>query len=164
METVRFYDSDTGKVVNIPAAELAPGAVQAQVSGIDGVVWLLAEKLKINEFQHPPFGENVRAYIRRIQEAFAEHRPLSFEEWEDGFRRDLDPGPEIGIWHHAATVYTELSADESSPERRKAICDCIFSCMLASPDTIWRVYQPSGISKAEAQAVIDRFYTFPGDE
>src|SRR5689334_15852325 len=82
-EMVRFFDGETGRVVRIPASELRPGALQAHVQGIEGLVWLLPDQLQPGEIKHPPFGEDVRAYIRQIQEAFAEHRPLSFEEWED---------------------------------------------------------------------------------
>jgi hypothetical protein len=39
-ETVAFFDVEIGRVVHIPASELRPGAVQAQVQGIDGLVWL----------------------------------------------------------------------------------------------------------------------------
>lgn len=64
MEAVQFYDVDNGKVVTIPASELAPGAVRAQVHGIDGIVWLLPEKLKQGSVKHPPFEEGIRDYIR----------------------------------------------------------------------------------------------------
>jgi hypothetical protein len=51
--------------------------------------------LRQGEIRHPPFDEELRAYIRDIQAAFAEHRDLSFEEWEDGFRRDAHREREI---------------------------------------------------------------------
>src|SRR5262245_41215003 len=104
-EMVRFYDVESRRVVDIPASVLRPGAVQAQVQGIDGLVWLLPDQLKQGEIKHPEFDEGIRDYIRQIQGAFAEHRPLSFEEWEDGFRRDADPEREIALWSHAADVY-----------------------------------------------------------
>jgi hypothetical protein len=166
METVRFFDVDSGTVVTIPASELAAGAVQARVEGIDGVVWLLPDKLKPGEVTHPPFDEGVRAYIRQIREAFAEHRPLSFEEWEDGFRRDSDPLQEIALWCHAAEVYAAFAAGEPAAERRKDVYRCVVTCMNASPDTVWRVFQPRALSRPEAEQVVNRFYgrgAEPGD-
>jgi len=157
-ETVRFYDVESGKVITIPAAELAPGAVRAQVEGIEGIVWLLPEKLQQSEIQHPPFDGEVREYIRQIQETFAEHRLLSFEEWEDGFRRDADPAPEIAIWLHASDVYTQFAGDESDAARRRDIYRCLIACMTASRDTIWRVYMPEVLSRPEAEQVVNRFY------
>ena len=165
METVRFYDVDTGTIVTIPASELATGAVRAQVQGVDGIVWLLPEKLEQGDVKHPPFDEEVRRHIREIQAAFAEQRALSFEDWEDGFRRDTNPVPEIAIWHHAADVYAAFADAEASAERRRDAYRCIVNCMIAGPDDIWRVFKCEALSRQEAQAIIDRFYgnqTDPG--
>src|SRR5947209_3226879 len=82
-EMVPFFDAETGRVVRIPASELRPGAVQARVQGIDGVVWLLPDQLKPGEVKHPPFEEGIRDYVRQIQAAFAEQRSLTLEQWED---------------------------------------------------------------------------------
>jgi hypothetical protein len=118
IEKVPFFDVESGRVVRIPASELRPGAVQARVQGIEGLVWLLPDQLKQGPVQHPPFDEGIRAYIRQIQEAFAEHRALSFNEWEEGFRRDAHPEREIAIWSHAADIYTAFAGNEPSAERR----------------------------------------------
>jgi hypothetical protein len=158
METVQFFDLDTGKVVTIPASELAPGAVQARVQGIEGIVWLLPDKLKQDRLKHPPFDEGVRKFIRQIQATFAEHRPITFEEWEDGFRRDTNPAPEIALWAHAAEVYTAFAGEEAAAERRWDVYRCVVTCMSASPDTIWRVLKTEALSREEAEAVVNRFY------
>src|SRR5262249_31618024 len=131
----------------------------------DGVVWLLPDKLQQSGLKHPPFEEGVRDYIRKIQAAFAEHRPLSFQEWEDGFRCDDCPGPEIALWSHAADVYSEFTGGESSSDRRREVYRCVVTCMNASPDTIWRVFKAAALSRSEAAAVVNRFYgdqTEPG--
>src|SRR5438477_2186522 len=148
-EMVPFFDVESGRVVQIPATELRPGAVQARVQGIEGLVWLLPDQLKPGEVKHPPFDEDVRAYIRQIQAAFAEHRPLSFEEWEDGFRRDAEPAREIALWSHAADVYTAFAGTEPSPERRKDVYRCIVACLTTGPDTVWHVLRPAVLSRAE---------------
>jgi hypothetical protein len=118
-ELVPFFDVESGRVVRIPASELRPGVVQARVQGIEGLVWLLPGQLKQGDVKHPPFDEGTRTYIRQIREAFAEHRPLSFEEWEDGFRRDANPEREIALWSHAADIYTAFAGSEASAERRR---------------------------------------------
>lgn len=96
-ETVPFLDVASGRVVRIPAAELRPGVIRVRLEGTDEVVWALAKDLRPGEVCHPPFDEGTRAYIRQIQAAFAEHRPLSFDEWEIGFRRDSTPEREIAL-------------------------------------------------------------------
>src|SRR5438105_517510 len=97
-ETVPFLDMESGRVVRIPAAELRPGTIQVRVQGIDELVWVLPDQVKQGEVKHPPFGEDIRAFIRQIQAAFVEHRQLSLEVWEDGFRRDAHPEREIALW------------------------------------------------------------------
>jgi hypothetical protein len=158
MDTVRFFDVDTGKVVTIPAAELAPGAIRARVQGIEGIVWLLPDKLQQGDIKHPPFAEDIRQYIREIHAAFAEHRQLSFDEWEDGFRRDANPTPEIALWSHAADVYLALTGGEPDADRRRDVYRCIVACMNATPDTIRMVFTPEVLSRPEAEQVANRFY------
>jgi hypothetical protein len=97
VEMVSYFDTEAKRVVRIPASELRPGVVQAQVQGIDELVWISPEQFHPGEIRHPPFDEDVRAYIRQIQEALTEQRPISFEEWEDGFRRDNHPEREIAL-------------------------------------------------------------------
>src|SRR5262245_18656408 len=87
-DMVPFLDVGSGRLVRIPASELRPAAVQVRLQGSDDVVWALPDQLRQGDIKHPEFDEGIRDYIRQIQSAFAEHRTLSFEEWEDGFHRD----------------------------------------------------------------------------
>jgi hypothetical protein len=157
-EMVRFFDVESGRVVQIPASELRPGTIQAQIEGIDGVVWVLPDQLKLGEIKHPPFDEGIRAYIRQIQEAFAEQRPLSFEEWEEGFRRDATPEREIALWSHAADVYTVFAGREPSAQRRRDVYRCIVACLTSGPDAVWHVLRPEALSRAEAEQIVNRFF------
>lgn len=157
-EMVPFFDVENGRVVQIPASELCPGAIQARVQGIEELVWLLPDQLKQGDIKHPPFEEGIREYIRQIQEAFAEHRTLSFEEWEDGFRRDANPEREIAIWFQAADIYTAFAGNEQSVERRRDIYRCIVACLTSGPDAVWHVLKPEVISRAEAEQIVNRFF------
>jgi hypothetical protein len=156
--TVPFYDVESGRVVRIPATELRPGAVQAQVHGIDGLVWLLPDQLRQGEIKHPEFDEGIRDYIRQIQSAFAEHHPLSFEEWEDGFRRDANPEREIALWSHAADVYAAFAGTETSAEFRRDIYRCVVACLTSGPDSVWHVLKPEELSRGQAEQVVNRFF------
>lgn len=141
-EMVPFLDVASGRVVRIPASELRPGVVQVRLQGSNEVVWALPDQLRPGELKHPAFDESVRDYIRHIQAAFAEQRPLSFEEWEDGFRRDITPEREIALWCHAADVYTAFAASEPGPERRRDVYRCIVTCMTTGPNAVWKVLRP----------------------
>jgi hypothetical protein len=157
-EMVPFLDTEAGRVVRIPASELRPGAIQVRLQGSDEIVWALPEQLHQGEVKHAEFDEGVRDYIRQIQAAFAEHRPLSFEEWEEGFRRDADPGREIAIWSHAADIYTAFTVNEVSPERRRDVYRCIVTCMTTGPKGVWNVLRPEILSRAEAEQLVNRFF------
>jgi hypothetical protein len=154
---VPFLDTETGRVVQIPASELRPGAVQIQMEGI-GLTWALPHQFKDGGVRHPLFDERAGAYIHQIHETFAEHRHLSFDEWEDGFRRDAKPEREIALWSHAADVYTALAGDEPSAERRKDVYRCIVACLTTTPDTVWYVLKPTVLGRGEAEQVVNRFY------
>src|SRR5262245_28752677 len=160
-EMVPFLDTENGRVVRIPASELRPGAIQVRLQESDEVVWALPDQLHQSEIQHPEFNEDVRDFIRQIQVAFAEHRPLSFEEWEEGFRRDANPAQEIGLWLHAAEVYTAFTADEPFAERRRDVYRCIVACLTTSPDAVWHVLRLEVLSRAESEQVVNRFFGKP---
>jgi hypothetical protein len=159
MDTVKFYDIESGQITIIRAASLPFGAVRAEVRGIDGIVWVLPAKLQPGPFQHAQFSEPVRDFIRYIQSAFAEHMPLSFIEWEDGFRRDRTPESEIATWVHAANVYTDFVGQRqwSAAERADAY-RVIVACMNASQDLVWQTVSLSVLSRPQLETVVSRFY------
>jgi hypothetical protein len=157
-DMVPYLDVEAGRVVRIPASELRPGAIQVRLQGSDEVVWALPEQLTQGDIKHPEFDEGIRDYIRQIQVAFAEQRPLSFDEWEDGFRRDSNPEREIAIWSHAADIYTAFTADEPDAGRRRDVYRCIVTCLTTGPDGIRHVLRPEVLSLAEAEEVAKRFF------
>lgn len=161
---VPFYDVPSRRVVHIPPAELRPGCIQARVEGIDEIVWLLPEQLQQSEIRHPPFTEEIRDYIRIVHMAFAEHRPISFEEWEDGFRRDAHPEREIAIFVHAAYVYAEATEHEESAQRRHEIYQLLIACMTTSPESVWHVVKLNSVTRDEAEAIANRFYRGDGED
>lgn len=157
-QLVPFLDVESGRLVHIPASELRPGAIQVRLQGSDEVVWALPEQLRESEVKHAEFDEGIRDYIRQIQTAFAEQRPLSFEEWEEGFRRDTNPEREIALWSHAAEVYTAFTDSELSAARRRDVYRCIVTCLTTGPDTVWHVLRPEVLSREEAEKIVKRFF------
>ena len=161
-ETVPFYDVSTQRVVRIPPSELAPGAAQARVEGIDEIVWVMANELKQGPIQHPPFDERTMAAIEEIRQTFMEHYPQSLKEWEEGFRRDGHPMNEIALWLHAVKVYKEFASKEPVSVKRKDIFQLVATCLSVSPDGIWNVFQPKAITRDEASKIISRFFAQKG--
>ncbi len=157
-EMVPFFDVQSRKVVRIPAAELRPGVVQVRLAGQEEPVWVMPGDLQAGAVRHPPFSEDVRETIREIKSAFAEHHPLTLEEWEDGFRRDANPQAQIALWSHAAELYRAFVSQDSSQDRRQDVYRVIAACLTTSPDAVWRVLGPAVLRRSEAEQVVKRFY------
>jgi hypothetical protein len=157
-DTVPFYDFDVGSIVRIPRRELRPGTIEVQIQGMDGLVWVMPDQLQHGPIKHEPFDEEIREYLRQIQTSFAEHRDLTIDEWEDGFRRDANPKREIALWSHAADIYVQFTADDPSADRRRDVYRCIVACMTSSPDSVWSVLKPQALDRSEAERVVNRFY------
>lgn len=158
-ELARYYDVENRRVLEVPVTELE-GLMQACVEGIDGLVWIDPEKLPLalGELKHPPFDEDIREYIRHIHTTFIEHRDLSFDDWEEGFRCDKNPAQEIALWSHAADVYSMFAKSEESLEHRKDIYRCIVVCLNTEFDDVWNVLRLSCLSHEEAAQVVSAFY------
>lgn len=157
-DMVPYLDVTAGRVVQIPASELRPGAVKVRLQESGEVVWMLPEQLQPGEIKHPEFDEEIRNYIRRIQAAFSEHYSLTIEEWELGFRRDANPAREIAIWSHAADIYQAFTDSDSAAERRQDVYRCVVACMTTGPTDVWKVLHLETLNRTEAQQVIDQFF------
>lgn len=155
---VRYFDTDRRRVIEIPASELASTVVRVRMEGVEGEVWIDADKLTPGEVRQPPLSEALRRYIRRIKAAFQEHRPLSVEDWEGVFRRDQDPEGEIALWAHAADVYQAFAEPEPSAERRRSIYDCIVVCLMATPETVQHILPPSCLSRDEIAEIVGAYF------
>jgi hypothetical protein len=107
-EFVSVFDFRTQSIIRMPADELAPGMVRAKVKGIDEEVWVDSrDGLTPGPYQHPPFDEAARDYLRSIKAALDEVFPMTLEEWEDGFRRDANPEREIAYWLFLSEAYRD---------------------------------------------------------
>lgn len=120
-EMVRCYDFDVGSVVQIPRRELRPGAIQVQIEGMDGLVWVLADQLQAGPIQHEPFDQELRNSICHIQTTFAEHRDLTVDEWEDGLL-DVDRHRLLASWaancaEHVLPLFVARHPSDDRPRR-----------------------------------------------
>src|SRR2546421_8961646 len=129
MKKVKVYNFVTKKLSSIPVSELAPGMIEAEVQGI-GRVWVAASQLKMDgSYQHPPFSEEVRDFLRRIKAALDEVFPQTLEGWEDGFRKDINAEREIALWLNIAATYEQCTATvECTAQQRKEYFDVIAAC------------------------------------
>ncbi len=157
-ETVRVYDFNTKKICTIPARELATGMVLARVAGIDGEVWVAAETLKDSHYRHPPFPEEIRALIRRLQEVFKDVYSQTVEEWENGFKEHLHPEREIAIWQRMAKIYTHFTEGRSlNSDQKRDILQVILACVNNGQRHVLTTTNPRTLSRKRVKEIIDYF-------
>src|SRR5689334_22935439 len=101
-ELVPYHDFATGKTVLIPIVELCPGVVLVRIQAQEGPVSAKADQCKQGHYQHSQFEGEERAAIQSLVTHLADVYARSYEEWEDGFRRDKTPAREIAGWVHLA--------------------------------------------------------------
>jgi hypothetical protein len=158
-KTVRVHDPATGKIHTIPAAELAPGMVEAEVKGI-GRVWINSAEVKGGgEFKHPPFEPEMREFVEReIQKPLAEVWPKTLAQWEDNFRRDTEPEQEIGLWSRIAERFVEFSKSEGlNPAQRQDCFAIMLHCSTVSPEQILEVLPLKALTREQAQRAIETY-------
>src|SRR3954469_16250683 len=97
MAMVRVYDFETQKLSEIPAAELAPGMVEAEVQGV-GRVWISSSQGRPSDKQREKLPPELLERVQKIKATLDEVYPKTIEFWEDGFCRDAHPDQEIAIW------------------------------------------------------------------
>lgn len=160
-DTVLWLDSEKQVLVRIPAAELAPGLIQAHMNGVDEPIWVEPNTLRQGNIKHPPFPEPVRRELEEMYEVLREVYPISFQEWEDGFRRDHTPENEIAIWRRIAHWYKyfALSGDSNSAEQRRDYFRLLLTCSNSPRQNIWQVADRGVLSRPEAERVIAAYYS-----
>ena len=161
-KTVQVYDFTTKKLSSIPAAELSPDMMETELIGI-GRVWVDASQTRPGPYQHPPFTEDVRQYFRQIKESLDEVYPLTLEQWEDGFRRDIDATGQIALWVFMASIYQRCTAGRAlSHEQRLDYFKVILACSASPREHVFHVVEFGAISREEAEQAVKLFYSPQG--
>lgn len=158
-EVVKVYDPKTKTVTEMAASQHTPNMVQAQMEGSEEIHWIDAGQLKMGERQHESFPEEVRDIIKDIKLKLDEVYPMSLEEWEDGFLRDLNPEPEIALWLHIANIYNELTTSQILIfEQKQEYFRVLATCMNSPRERVLQLADPKLIAKVEAEKVIAKFF------
>lgn len=158
-EMVTVYSPTTKTIKEMPASKLTPNMIQARVEGSEEVHWIDAAELKMGERRRESFSEDVRDLITEIKDKLEEVYPMSLEEWEDGFLRDLNPEPEIALWLHVANIYNELTISQIlNFEQKKEYFRMLGTCMNSPRERVLQLANPQLITKVEAERVIAKFF------
>ena len=157
IEYVTVYDSGTKQFHHIPKCELAAGMAKVRIKGMDGEYWVRASEIETPTiFKHPPFDGELKKAIEEIQECLSEARPLSYQEWEDGFRSDTNPGNEIAIWLKAARKYRELTMKQyKDPNQKRDVFRILGGVLVGGDDAMTIVGDLECIGKTQAEEIFE---------
>jgi hypothetical protein len=98
--------------------------------------------------------------IRRIQETFQGVYTKSFEEWVDGFDRDISPIKSIAAWELMAEAYVKsLDSFPKNIEVKKEILKVLLqSSMGRNLDGIMKEIDKKYLNKKDVILIINNFY------
>ena len=159
MSTVRFYDVENKRVITIPVSELAPGAVQVRLNDSDEIVWMEARHIKASpKTRFLDLGPELNEAIRRIMENFQEQNPMTFEEWEEGFRCDAHPEKEIAYWLKASAVFRHHVTGVHAADERAELYHLVGCCLNSGREHLPQIFEGKHLPNAKVEAVLDSFY------
>lgn len=118
-----------------------------------------AAELKPGPHQHLPFEGDLRAAIESLAVDLADVYPQSFEEWEDGFRRDDNPEQEIAGWLHLAGILNAMNTAHSFAQPEKQECfKILIACFTGSRETVRERSAPKLLSREQFDQTVAYFY------
>jgi hypothetical protein len=157
---VRVYDFVTRRYYNIPACELSSDMIEVKIEGDTHKSWVRKDQLRKGEYRHPEFDDVRKEKIRTIKANLDEVCCQSREEWEDGFRRDVNPDKEIELWLRIGDVYTNTIAGNNYNEtQRQDVFDIVLACSrIDTYDAIYPSLNLTSIDKQMAKPIIRKCY------
>jgi hypothetical protein len=156
---VPYYDIETETLCWIPKSELSRGVILVKMPSLDHPVYVEADKLKAGPVKHSELDPELRPWVEGIMHELADVRPLSYEEWEDGFRRDSNPAREIAGWHHLTAILKLLTERHSlTSNQRKECFRVLVACFTGGRDTVWERSGPVDLPPAVADEAIRYFF------
>jgi hypothetical protein len=155
-ENVEVINVETGDVSFVPSEQIGPGIVRISYEGKE--YWADSAQLQQNDYQHEPFEGKVKARIESIMARLTDVYPLSYQEWEDGFRRDQNPINEIIIWEHIVSVYQSYATQTSELAIQSEIYSVVVTCSYSEPDQVLNQLSLKSLSEVKAKEIIRAYY------
>ena len=158
-DLVPYYDFETRTTARIPKAELRPGLILIQIEGQHEPVYADPTQLEKGPHRHEKFTGEDAAAIQGLVDDLADVYAQSYDEWEDGFRRDHNPSWEIASWVHLATVLNRMTVRfDFSPEKRRDCFRVLLACSTGERATVRERSDPKFLSPEEVQAAMAGFF------
>lgn len=155
-KNVEVYDFVTKKVSLVPQENLGAEMIRINLDG--QIYWANSNQLKQSEIQHPPFEGELKQRILNIQKELEAVYPLTYTEWEEGFRKDRNPKSEIAIWEHIVSVYRKFSKNHPDLAAKSEIYRVVVICSYSEPSVVLSQANVKAISSQLAQEIISEYF------
>ena len=158
-DLVPFHDFATQTTIRIPSAELSPGAVLIQIEGDSVPVYADSAALRIGEYQHDALSDGAVEAIREFMLEFTDVCSRSYDQWEDGFRRDRNPDREVAGWLHLSRILRVMSDRYryNLPQRDECF-RILVACYTGGRDTVRDRSDPILLPVAQVEEMARFFY------
>ena len=91
----------------------------------------------MGEHQHDSLPDEVIAIIQEIKEELADVRPMSMEDWVDGFLRDANPNHEVAGWLHLSKILRTMTDRHDYDEAKRHECfGILIACFTGSRESV----------------------------
>lgn len=136
-------DKDTGALKRYDVTQIVPGPIQHDTLSVDQL-----------------------ERIKPIQEVLSEVYTITYEQWVDGFKRDLYPENSIRLWERMAYAYfTFTDGKNYSLGAKREIFGVLLNLSTTPEDHFLKEFEERDfkyISKQEAVEAIKLFVSAPG--
>jgi len=166
MNKVKVYNPITETVTEIPSAELAPGMIKVYIPSI-GEAYEKAHQNKLNtEKKHKKLNPDCDKAASITYEILKEVLHVkSFNEWRDGFLKDLHPKRELMIWLNISGTYEYFTKGKKlRGEEKREIYNLTTTCSNSDRSDVLNIFNCKCLSKARAKTIRDRYYKFDLEE
>lgn len=158
-ELVPYYDFENQRRIRIPRSELSPGSVLIQIRGESEPVYADSAALKLGDYQHETLPPELMNAITGIAGELSDVRPMTEEEWVDGFRRDANPEREVAGWQHLSRILRIVSDRHGyGIEQRREGFRILVACFTGPRDTVRNRSDPNLLPDDQIDCLIRYFF------
>ncbi len=139
MVRVRFGGPNGPEYREMPRSEVPAGYTPVRMVGIGECYVDMSTYRASPGFRHPPFPDAAKERIVRIHQVVEQYSSHTFEQFEEGFRKDMHPWREIALWELIVDAHQRFTShltgeDQLTSQKKEDIFKAIMWMSNHFPD------------------------------